>query len=304
MKSPQTSTKSCSPRPEQGAVPEHLDKAFGECVALLRTLDPDRYLACLFAPKASQPFLFALYAFNAEIARIREIVSEPMPGEIRHQWWREALSCRAAEATGQNPIAAALHHTLKCFHLPPEPLLALIEARSFDLYDDPMPTWLDLEGYCGETSSALIRLATLILANGEDAGSADLCGYAGTAYAMTGLLRAFPVHARRAQCYLPHEVLITCGVSLDDIFAGKDSEGLRAALATVRARAQDHLDTLRQRIGELDPRIRPAFYPVCLVQPYLDRMARPDYRPFETLVDIPRLSKLWKIGQSAWRARR
>ena len=304
MTTPQSSAKSCLPAPAHGSAGQDLDKAFGECVAHVRALDPDRYLACLFAPKASQPFLFALYAFNAEIARIREIVSEPMPGEIRHQWWREALSCGAAEAAAQNPIAAALVHTLKRFRLPPDPLLALIEARSFDLYDDPMPTWLDLEGYCGETSSALIRLATLILADGEEAGSADLCGYAGTAYAITGLLRAFPVHARRTQCYLPHEVLISCGVSLDEIYAGTDSESLHAVLATVRARAQQHLDTLRQRVGELDPRIRPAFFPVCLVQPYLDRMARPDYRPFETLVDIPRLSKLWRIGKSAWRARR
>jgi 15-cis-phytoene synthase len=280
-----------------------LDEAFGECLRHVRTLDPDRYYACLFAPREHQPPLFALYAFNAEIARIRDLVSEPMPGEIRHQWWREALSCQSTESTRTNPVAIALLATLQHFRLPPEPLLALIEARSFDLYDDPMPTWLDLEGYCGETSSALIRLASLILADGEDAGSAELCGYAGVAYAMTGLLRAFPLHARRGQCFVPHEVLIACGVSLEDIFAGKESDGLRAALAMMRQRAEGHLETLRRRIGELDPRIRPAFYPVCLVQPYLDSMARPDYRPFETRVDFSPLRKLWRIGHGAWRAR-
>ena len=289
---------SCAPVP----APD-LDQAFNACLGHVRTLDPDRYYACLFAPKASQAPLFALYAFNAEIARIRDLVSEPMPGEIRHQWWREALSCPSAGEERQNPIATALLATLERFRLPPEPLLALIEARSFDLYDDPMPTWLDLEGYCGETSSTLIRLASLILADGDDAGSADLCGYAGVAYAMTGLLRAFPIHARRRQCFVPHETLIACGVSLDEIFEGKDSDGLRAALALMRQRAESHLETLRQRIGELDRRIRPAFYPVSLVQPYLDAMARPDYRPFETLVDLSPMRKLWRIGRNAWRAR-
>lgn len=278
--------------------------AYASCMAIVREFDPDRYIASLFAPRAAQPGLFALYAFSSEIARIREMVSEPMPGEIRHQWWREALSCRGQEASRQNPVALAVLDTMRRYKLPPEPFLALIEARSFDLYDDPMPTWLDLEGYCGETSSALIRLASLVLAGGDDPGSADLCGYGGVAYAMTGLLRAFPIHARRRQCYLPHETLIACGVSLDDVAEGKDSEGLRAALAEARKRAGQHFETLRSRIGEINPAIRPAFFGCCLVPDYLRRMERPDYRPFDTWVDINPLQKWWRIGLGAWRARR
>jgi phytoene synthase len=281
-----------------------LDTAFALCLAQVRTLDPDRYLACLFAPREAQAGLFALYAFNSEIARIREVVSDPMPGELRHQWWREALSCKGEEASRQNPVALAILHTLKRYALPPEPLLALIEARSFDLYDDPMPTWLDLEGYCGETSSAVVRLASLILANGEDPGGAELCGYAGAAYAMTGLLRAFPIHARRNQCFLPHETLIACGVSLDEINEGRDSEGLRAALNETRQRALSHFETVRLRIGEIDPRIRPAFFACCLVPSYLATMESHDYRPFETLIDLNPIQKWWIIGKSAWRAKR
>jgi phytoene synthase len=281
-----------------------LDAAYAHCTRELKALDPDRYAACLFAPAESRPFLIALYAFNAELARIRDLVSEPMPGEIRHQWWREALSCSGKEAAWQNPVAAALIDTLKRFHLPPEPLLALIEARSFDLYADPMPTWLDLEGYCGETSSALIRLASLVLAKGEDAGSADLCGHAGVAYAITGLLRAFPIHARRQQCYIPHEVLIACDVGLDDIFEGRDSENLRAALAAMRTRAQDHLEALNARATEVAPAIRPAFYPVCLCRGYLRQMEAPDYAPFTSLITVSPLARLWTLTRSAWRAKR
>ncbi|MCZ8186138.1 MAG: phytoene/squalene synthase family protein [Beijerinckiaceae bacterium] len=281
-----------------------LDAAFAICMAQVRALDPDRYLACLFAPREAQPGLFALYAFSSEIARIRDVVSEPMPGELRHQWWREALSCKGEEAGRQNPVALAILDTLRRYALPPEPLLALIEARSFDLYDDPMPTWQDLEGYCGETSSALVRLATLILAGGEEPGSADLCGYAGVSYAMTGLLRAFPIHARRRQCFLPHEMLISCGVSLEEIAEGKDSDNLRAALHEVRQRARGHFETLRSRIGEIDARIRPAFLACCLVPAYLGKMERADYRPFETLVDLNPLRKWWIVGRSAWKAKR
>jgi phytoene synthase len=281
---------------------EALGIAFESARSSLRALDPDRYLATLFAPKASQPYLFALYAFSAEIARARESVSEPMLGEIRHQWWREALSCRT-ESARENPLALALHTTLRRFALPPEPLLALIEARSFDLYDDPMPTCLDLEGYCGETASTLIRLATLILGGGHECGGAELCGHAGAAYAITGLLRAFPIHARRNQCYVPHEVLIACGVAHEEIFAGKDSENLRAALHALRSRAHDHLDQISGRLCCLPRTCRAAFYPVCLTRHYLAQMERPDYRPFETRIDLSPLRKMWIFGKSALRAR-
>jgi 15-cis-phytoene synthase len=291
--------------PHKPSVPpqEALVTAFDACRETLRTLDPDRYLATLFAPREARPYLFALYAFSAEIARVRESVSEPMLGEIRHQWWREALSCRAQSAV-ENPLALALHTTLKEFHLPPEPLLALIEARGFDLYDDPMPTWIDLEGYCGETSSALIRLATLILAGGKDPGGAELCGHAGVAYALTGLLRAFPFHARRKQCYLPHEVLIACGVTHDEIFEGRDSENLRAALHAMRQRAHEHLDHLAGKLRALPKPARAAFFPVCLARSYLSAMEQPDYRPFETRIELSPLRKMWILGKSSLRAAR
>lgn len=291
--------KDASALPDQG-----LDAAYGAAREVVRVLDPDRYVATLFAPKASQPHLFALYAFSAEVARVRELVSDPMPGEMRHQWWREALSSSSGEAARTSPLVAALRDTMRRFNLPPEPFLNLIEARGFDLYDDPMPTWGDLEGYCGETSSSLIRIASLILAEGEEPGSASLCGHAGVTYALTGLLRAFPVHAARGQCYVPHEVLLTCGVSHEEIFNGRDTEGLRAVLAAMRQRARDHLLLLREGIATIDRRIGAAFYPVCLAEPYLNKMQRADYRPFATPVNLMPLAKFWYIGLGAWKSRK
>lgn len=281
-----------------------LAAAYEACRSVVREEDPDRYATILFAPAASRPPLFALHAFNCEIARVRETVSAAIPGEIRHQWWREALSCSAGEAARAHPVAAALLDTMKTFRLPPEPFLNLIEARSFDLYDDPMPTWLDLEGYCGETCSALIRIASIVLAEGEDPGSAALCGHAGVTYALTGLLRAFPIHARRQQCYVPHEVLIACGLTHEEIYEGKDSDRLRAALAAMRDRARTHLQTLRSGIRSINPRIAPAFYPVTLCEPLLRQMERPDYRPFDSYIGLSPLGRLWHVARGRWQSRR
>src|SRR5208282_2178696 len=59
--------------------------------ALVRRHDRDRFQTALFAPAARREALFALYAFNCEIARVRERVTQPTLGQIRLQWWREAI---------------------------------------------------------------------------------------------------------------------------------------------------------------------------------------------------------------------
>jgi len=117
-----------------------MDDNYRHCEALVRMADKDRFLATLFAPAEKRGPLFALYAFNAEIASVRERAREPMPGEIRLQWWRDVINGESAGEAAANPVAAALTDTIARFSLPKPPLIGLIEAHAFDLYDDPMPT--------------------------------------------------------------------------------------------------------------------------------------------------------------------
>ena len=129
----------------------------------LRDSDRDRYLASLLTPAAQRGAVAALYAFNAEIARIRDVVREPLPGEVRLQYWRDLLEGAAHGSTEANPIAAALLETVRTHRLPIAALTGMIEARVFDLYDDPMETTVMFEGYAGETAAALVQLASLVL---------------------------------------------------------------------------------------------------------------------------------------------
>src|SRR5438045_9059850 len=121
--------------------------SFGHCETLVRTGDKDRFLATLFAPERARRALFALYAFNLEIAGVREVAREAMPGEIRLQWWREVFSAAGAGDVRAHPVAAALTDTLVRYRLPLASFADLIEARAFDLYDDPMGTIAELEVY-------------------------------------------------------------------------------------------------------------------------------------------------------------
>ena len=275
---------------------------YAHCETLIRDEDPDRYFATLFAPADKRRHLCALYAYSLEIAKIRDVVSQSLAGEIRLQWWRDALEGAARGDALANPVAAALDDTITRFNLPRQALLDLIDARVHDLYDDPIATLNDLEGYCGETASAIIRLATLILADGEDPGSAEAAGHAGVAYAMTGLLRAFPWHVRRGQLYVPPvEVLERHRLGRTEIVTGNGGAGLPTALTEMRAHVRHHLAKSAQLIPACGKLAAPAFLPLMLVPLYLREMERADYDPFKSIIDAPRWRKLLALW---WRARR
>ncbi len=270
--------------------------AFAGVEETVRTHDRDRYLADLFIPEERRKHVLALHAFNAEVARVRDAVSEPAVGEIRLQWWRDALT----GDDGGHPVARALKETIAAFQLPVAALEQLIDARVFDLYDDPMPTLNDLEGYAGETSSSLIQLAAILLAGGRDVGTAEAAGHAGVAYAITGLLRALPVHARRGQQYLPRDLMEKHGADAAAMFEGRTTGALRAVLAELRLRARDHLAKAERALGSLRAEVRPAFLPTALVAPYLKRMERPGYDPLGAPVDLSAWQRPWIF----WRAAR
>ncbi len=271
------------------------------CTPIVRQLDIDRYYSSLFAASRHSPALLALYAFNAEVAQVRERVTDPLPGEVRLQWWRDILEGAATQAPVDDPghpVAGALQRAIRRYSLPVAPLLALIDARVFDLYDDPMPSTADLEGYAGETSSALMRLASLVLAEGGDPGPADASGHGGVAYAITGLLRALPLHSARGQVFLPADLLERHGVSRDKVLERKNTPGLDAALAELRTEARRHLALVAAVSDDVPEAVRPAILPASLCEGYLRQMERADYDPFKSRIDRAPLAKLWTL----WRA--
>jgi phytoene synthase len=271
---------------------------FEYCATLVRDADRDRYLATLFAPVEHRGALNALYAFNIEIARVREKAREPMPGEIRLQWWREVLSGeRAGEATA-HPVAATLRETLARHNIAGNRLIAQIDAHSFDLYDEPMETLADLENYADKTQGALFAMAAEILGR-SGAPEAALTRHTGIAYSIAGILSALPVHATRRQLYVPLELLERHGVKREDIFARQAEIPLRAALAELRAHARRHLAAARAELDVAPPEILPALLPAATVGPALRRMEGSSYETFE-VDQVPGWRRQWWL----WRAAR
>jgi 15-cis-phytoene synthase len=280
-----------------------MEDGFAHCEALVRAADKDRFLTALFAPEQHRGALYALYAFNLEIGRVRELIREPLAGEIRLQWWSDAIAGKAAGEAAANPLAAALLAAVTRYALPAEPLTGLIAARRFDLYDDPMRALADLDDYAGATAATVIELAARILAPGCMPGLRPLALHAGLGYGTAGLLQAFPAHAARGQLFLPLEVLQRHGVQPHELAARRATPQLRAALAELRGHARQHLAQAGRLAQGISDAIKPALLPVALVRPLLDRMERRDYDPFVP-VELAQFRRQWRIWRAARRPSR
>lgn len=266
----------------------------------LRRSDPDRYLSTLYAPPPLRGALDVLYRFNAEIASIRDRIREPLPGEVRIQWWRDVLAAGGAAAGGY-PLAQALHDVIERHALPLDAFDRYLEARIFDLYDDPMPSRADLEGYCGETASALVQLAALVLDAQAAPAFATAAGHAGCAQAIAGLVRLLPLHRSRGQCYVPADILAAVGASRDDLVEGGDGQAAERALAAFIELGREHAGKFAREARGMPASLRPAFLPASLALPYLDRAAAAEAGPLRRVADISPLRRHWTLLRRAAR---
>jgi 15-cis-phytoene synthase len=268
------------------------------CTDLVRTHDFARYASTLFVPAEKRRALLALYAFNVEIARVREQVSQPLPGEIRLQWWTDMLAGAGHGGVEGNPVAAELLLAIRAFRLPVERLSRLIDEHQFDLYNDPMPTKAALEGYIDETSSALFSLSAAI-AGQQSPEIEHLARHAGLAQGIAQVMAALPRDASRRQLFVPLQLLEQHGSGMEEVFAVRETPKLRAALDQLVGEAREHLKTAFALLEAAPAQVRPAFLPLALAARDLARMSRADNDPF-----VPRVTSRFRTLWTLWRASR
>jgi phytoene synthase len=264
----------------------------------VRAADHDRYLSALYAPADKRDALLALYAFNAEIAGVRDRIHEPLPGEVRLQWWRDVI---ADDADTGHPTADALRATIAAHRLPKAAFDNMLEARIFDLYDDPMPSRTDLEGYCGETAAALIQLAAMVLDPVAAPGFAELAGRAGCAQAITGLLLLLPLNRRRGQCFVPADILAAAGTTPEEFVKGEGGAAAERAVVAMIALAREHLNAFEKGAPALPVSLRPAFLPLALIRAYLDKMEKAGRSPLNATATLSTLRRHWLLLRHAMR---
>lgn len=270
--------------------------SFAHAAEALRQGDRDRYLSTLVLNGAHRDAVTALYAFNADIASIRERVSDPAPGEIRLQWWNDALEGQGHGVVRQNPVADTLLDTIARYNIPVGTLQRLIGARRFDLYDDPMPDLESFEGYAGETVSTLYQLAAMILNEGEVIEAGDAAGHLGVAHAMIGHLLAFGHVSSQGRIVLPWSIFEANGVREGEIFAGTESQGLHEALGQIGEMAAAHLQKAEAAIAVLPRHLKPAFASIAILKPQLAKLASKKTSAFAPVAAEPDWRKILRLS--------
>ncbi len=247
------------------------------CERLVRENDRDLWLACLFAPESARKYIHAIYAFVIESAEVRQKVSQPLLGEMRLRWWRDILDSGASTTAEAPPVAAALLDAAKQFDLPRDELATLLDARIFDLYDDPMPTVAALEDYCRATAAAPIRWTGKIL-GANVASSISAFDDAGVALGLTRILR------ERTVAFIPREL--------------SDTESLATARRQLAVLARKKYDDARSATYRLTAG-REALLPAATVPLYLEQMARKGYDPDVAHSEPSPLRRQWRLWHAS-----
>jgi len=245
--------------------------------ALVRQHDRDRFTTAMFAPEQSRESLFALYAFNYELARVHESVREPMMGRVRLQWWRDTL---AEIAAGQPPrrheVAEPLARAIRDHHLSQSTLVRMIDAREQDLLPDPPTTFTQLEDYVEATGGGLNYLALQTLAVRDGKGAASTAAHhVGVGYALAGILRATAFNARFGRSLMPME--------LDPgrhALGGKATPALREAAAAIAEAAHARFAKARALSDEVPESAMPVLLPVLVAERWLAQIEGVDYDLF------------------------
>ncbi|HJW41341.1 MAG TPA: squalene/phytoene synthase family protein [Rhizomicrobium sp.] len=264
---------------------------------LVRRSDPDRYLSALFAPAKMRSRLFALYAFNIEIARVADTVREPMMGEIRLEWWRETLAGARQGVPRRHDVAEALTDLFAATSLPQEPFEAMLAARAFDSSSDAFADRSAVEAYCDATSGNLMRLAMRILGGEAD----DAARPAGIAYALAGIVRSLPHQTARHKLFLPLDLMAVVQFTPQELFHGGEGVKARTVLAQMALWAREHLATARA--VRVPRALLPALLPAALVPLFLRRALRRGHDPLTRVDDVPIHRRQMRLLAAAMRRR-
>jgi len=200
--------------------------------AMVRRHDPDRFLTALFALPEHRDALLTLYAFDHELARAREVTSEPHLTLIRLQWWREVVE----GARRRHEVATPFAELLDAGRLAPEALLPIIDAYEIEV-DSFIETLDDWRAWLRAGAGGIAVAAGYLLAFPEP----ERLRSAGAASGAARVIRSNRVLASRNRCLLPEDLLAEAGVTAHEAIADAGSPAVMAVLTRLAVEGKGFL---------------------------------------------------------------
>jgi len=253
------------------------------CADLVRDADADRFATAMLCPTPGRWRLLALYAFNIEVSKTREAVREPMIGEIRLQWWRDAVAeCRAGNPRRHqvvHPLATAMLDS----NLPEACFLEVIDARARDLDDFPPVDEEKLKAYIEGSGGALGELAYRCAVPEADLTPVGLQAgrAAGRAWAWIGLARGLHVHAVMGRHTVPATWLARHPDLSKEVALAKVGAASKAWTEWLVNQARAEFPTVRKGAAKTDKSGQAALAPARLADVYAKRLQKGGYDPYQ-----------------------
>ncbi len=263
------------------------------CLNMVRDHDRARYLTTLYAPAAARQDLWALHAFNIELSRIGDIVSEPMIGEIRLAWWRETIDALYSGTVRKHPVVEAMGRLPA--RVPKSLLDQMIDARTRDVYHNQPETMGDLLEYAHNTGGAQQKATAHILTNPSEKSIHESQNL-GAAWALVSLIRAIPFHLKHERNFLPLAALQDAGLPKETLFQQAIGPELIPVIRKIAEKADELLSTIERRT-------QPHLLLAIICRDYLKRLANAnhDIRHVDfNRGDVSRQLKLFAAGVMGW----
>lgn len=269
--------------------------------AAARAFERDRYLSALLAPSPVRDALISLAAFAGEIARIPGDVSQPMIGEIRLQWWRDALDAMAGGgAASGNPIADALAGALQRHDVPLDIMHRVLDGQSLRLDDRPFRDLDQLVAHLAAYDGGLFEAAWRIL--GGRGTPPTVLAEAGVLYGLVRCLIEAPAELAQGRIVLPTRLLESHGLAAHpsaDVVAGEAARlSWRGVQSEVAVAVEARLKLLGRSYQEADRLVRVATLPIALVRPYLRVSKGGEIVSLQALDTTP-LTRVWRVWRTS-----
>lgn len=268
-----------------GETPDSLKRV--EVLRSARELAYDDYMVAVLSPADSREDLIALAALFGELARIPLQVSDPALGEIRLQWWRDAL---AGEARTGHPVADAVIALASRRDMTILPAIEpVLEARSAELYAEPFPTDDAFQTYVAAPETAAFALRASLL--GVRLEDWPVLSSAARTLGLSKAAARLPHLFARGRYPLP-----AARISRPNEEQPVDEEHLRAAVRTLIAEAAAEWQVLRTEINGVGPALKRVILPAALAGPYLRAMQAVGHDVLRDIAEpspLERTARLW-----------
>jgi NADH dehydrogenase [ubiquinone] 1 alpha subcomplex assembly factor 6 len=250
----------------------------------VKKYDYERFLCTLFAKNEHMEPLFTLYAFNIEIARVAELVTEEMMGLVRLQWWSDEIENIYNGKFRDHHILTPLAGIIEKYQLDKDAFLQLIRAREFDLRGEPPETIQELVKYCDHSSAHLLKLAAQIMGLEQSSSLQSL----GIAWAIIGHIRAIKYREPKLPLMVPVSILESNGITKEDFFQEPQEDKAATCIKELAELAQKFLDQFDRQPHDKNMRLYEA-----LSRKMLKRLERARHNVLRNNIEPSKLALLF-----------